>query len=57
MGSLGCSPSSGANQLPFSKESFLKTPLLAAEGFIIQMIQIQGEKAERFQLTSRTCLT
>jgi len=32
-------------------------PLLAAEGFMIQLIQIQGEKAERFQWISRVCLT
>jgi hypothetical protein len=32
-------------------------PLLAAEGFMIQLIQIQGEKAERFQTIIRVCLT
>jgi hypothetical protein len=43
-------------QLTF-KTSYSKTPLLAAEGFMIQLILIQGEKAERFQQTSPVCLT
>jgi len=32
-------------------------PLLAAERFMIQLIQIQGEKAEWFQKISRVYLT
>jgi hypothetical protein len=32
-------------------------PLLAAEGFMIQLILIRGEKAEQFQQASPVCLT
>jgi len=51
-GSLG-----HANRQLSFKMSYLKMPLLAAEGFMIQLILIQGEKAERFQQTSPVCLT
>jgi len=46
-----------ANRQPTFKTSYLKMPLLAAERFMIQLIQIQGEKAEWFQKISRVYLT